>query len=32
MVSSVTTEGNANAYDHKQVGISKNIIDEMLEI
>ena len=31
MLSSITAEGNANAYD-PQTGFSKNVIDEMLKI
>lgn len=31
-MSTIIAEGNTDAYDHKQIGISKDIIDDMLEI
>lgn len=31
-MSTIIAEGNTDAYDHKQIGISKDMIDDMLEI
>lgn len=31
-MSTVINEGNSDAHDHKEVGVSKDVIDEMVEI